>query len=140
MGKKGVQTIARNQWLSANGELQELCSFLLDVGASAGIEEEKLPCLLSSLLMQPGIDREREDERSVVSTDCGWLQMLQETSDAFYMLLLCNQEEFSFSNRTAIEAKATYFEWHRKDQGKLVCHMFLRALCRYVVGLLSVSC
>jgi len=39
--------------LAAQEGKQELCSFLLDAGASAGgMEEEKLPCLLNSLLMQ----------------------------------------------------------------------------------------
>eukprot|EP00435_Cladocopium_sp_Y103_P020871 s963_g5.t1 len=39
--------------LAAQEGKQELCSFLLDVGACAGgMEEEKLPCLLNSLLMQ----------------------------------------------------------------------------------------
>lgn len=38
--------------IAAQEGKQELCSFLLDVGACAGMEEDKLPCLLSSLLMQ----------------------------------------------------------------------------------------
>lgn len=39
--------------LAAQEGKQELCSFLLDMGAGAGgMEEEKLPCLLNSLLMQ----------------------------------------------------------------------------------------
>lgn len=39
--------------IAAQEGKEELCSFLLDVGACAGgMEEDKLPCLLNSLMMQ----------------------------------------------------------------------------------------